>query len=74
MPGSSAAGPGGRAAPVAGIVRVRVPEPGLRQDLRAVKIVLHRELLRFWRDKLRMVSGWCSRCCGCWSWAPACPT
>ncbi|GAA0574935.1 MULTISPECIES: ABC transporter permease [Actinomadura] len=57
MPGSSAAGPGGRAAPVAGIVRVRVPEPGLRQDLRAVKIVLHRELLRFWRDKLRMVSG-----------------
>jgi ABC-2 type transport system permease protein len=39
------------------IVRVRVPERGLRQDLRAVKIVLHRELIRFWRDKLRMVSG-----------------
>ncbi|MEV3926132.1 ABC transporter permease [Actinomadura coerulea] len=41
----------------AGVVRVRVPERGLRQDLRAVKIVLHRELIRFWRDKLRMVSG-----------------
>ncbi|GAA2162580.1 ABC transporter permease [Actinomadura napierensis] len=45
------------AAPVADVVRVRVPEPGLRQDVRAVKIVLHRELIRFWRDKLRMVSG-----------------
>ncbi|TYB42017.1 ABC transporter permease [Actinomadura chibensis] len=45
------------AAPVADVVRVRVPEPGLRQDLRAVRIVLHRELIRFWRDKLRMVSG-----------------
>ncbi|MGP4025712.1 ABC transporter permease [Actinomadura sp. 3N407] len=45
------------AGPVADVVRVRVPEPGLRQDVRAVKIVLHRELLRFWRDKLRMVSG-----------------
>ncbi|WP_243723169.1 ABC transporter permease [Actinomadura sp. 7K507] len=46
-----------RVGPVADVVRVRVPEPGLRQDVRAVKIVLHRELLRFWRDKLRMVSG-----------------
>ncbi|MFG2089565.1 ABC transporter permease [Spirillospora sp. NPDC048824] len=45
------------AGPVADVARVRVPEPGLRQDVRAVKIVLHRELLRFWRDKLRMVSG-----------------
>jgi ABC-2 type transport system permease protein len=57
VPSSSGASPGGRAGPVADVVRVRVPEPGLRQDLRAVKIVLHRELLRFWRDKLRMVSG-----------------
>ncbi|MFI0481269.1 ABC transporter permease [Actinomadura sp. 9N215] len=48
---------GGAARPVADVVRVRVPEPSLRQDLRAVKIVLHRELIRFWRDKLRMVSG-----------------
>ncbi|WP_084263225.1 ABC transporter permease [Actinomadura formosensis] len=44
-------------AAVTEVVRVRVPERGLRQDLRAVKIVLHRELIRFWRDKLRMVSG-----------------
>lgn len=49
--------PAGPAGPVADVVRVRVPEPGLRQDVRAVKIVLHRELIRFWRDKLRMVSG-----------------
>jgi ABC-2 type transport system permease protein len=45
------------AAPAVPVVRVRVPERGLAQDLRAVKIVLHRELIRFWRDKLRMVSG-----------------
>ncbi|WP_243708761.1 ABC transporter permease [Actinomadura sp. GC306] len=62
MAGSPDAGPADansarRAGQVADLVRVRVPEPGLRQDLRAVKIVLHRELLRFWRDKLRMVSG-----------------
>ncbi|HLV71596.1 ABC-2 type transport system permease protein [Actinomadura hallensis] len=49
--------PGAGTGAAAGVVRVRVPEPGLRQDVRAVKIVLHRELLRFWRDKLRMVSG-----------------
>lgn len=51
------AGPKGAAGTVADVVRVRVPERGLRQDARAVKIVLHRELIRFWRDKLRMVSG-----------------
>ncbi|QXJ19562.1 ABC transporter permease [Actinomadura graeca] len=44
-------------APSAGVVRVTVPERSVRHDLRAVKIVLHRELIRFWRDKLRMVSG-----------------
>ncbi|WP_433323368.1 ABC transporter permease [Spirillospora sp. CA-294931] len=38
------------------IVRVRVPERSVRHDLRAVKIVLHRELIRFWRDRIRMVS------------------
>ncbi|WP_329520805.1 ABC transporter permease [Spirillospora sp. NBC_01491] len=42
---------------VPGVARVRVPERSVRHDLRAVKIVLHRELIRFWRDKLRMVSG-----------------
>jgi daunorubicin resistance ABC transporter membrane protein len=39
------------------VVRVRVPERGARHDLRAIKIVLHRELIRFWRDRMRMVSG-----------------
>lgn len=57
MTSSTRAGSPDAAAPVADVVRVRVPEPGLRQDARAVRIVLHRELIRFWRDKLRMVSG-----------------
>ena len=39
------------------IVRVRVPERSVRHDLRAVKIVLHRELIRFWRDRTRMIGG-----------------
>jgi ABC-2 type transport system permease protein len=39
------------------VVGVSVPERSLRHDLRAVKIVLHRELLRFWRDRTRMVAG-----------------
>jgi daunorubicin resistance ABC transporter membrane protein len=39
------------------VVRVRVPERSVRHDMRAVKIVLHRELLRFWYDRMRMVSG-----------------
>lgn len=39
------------------IVRVRVPERSVMHDLRAVKIVLHRELIRFWRDRMRMIGG-----------------
>jgi daunorubicin resistance ABC transporter membrane protein len=39
------------------VVQVRVPERSVRHDMRAVKIVLHRELLRFWYDRMRMVSG-----------------
>lgn len=39
------------------VVRVHVPTRSLRHDLRAVKIVLHRELIRFWRDRMRMISG-----------------
>jgi ABC-2 type transport system permease protein len=38
------------------VARIRVAEPSLRHDLRAVKIVLHREMLRFFDDKLRMGS------------------
>ncbi|WP_242892781.1 ABC transporter permease [Actinomadura litoris] len=44
-------------APAAEVVRVSVPERSVRHDLRAVRIVLHRELIRFWRDKVRLVSG-----------------
>jgi daunorubicin resistance ABC transporter membrane protein len=36
-------------------VRVRVPERSLQRDLRAVKIVLQRELIRFWQDRMRIV-------------------
>jgi ABC-2 type transport system permease protein len=38
------------------IARVRVPGRGLRNDLRAVKIVWHRELLRFMSDRPRIIS------------------
>jgi ABC-2 type transport system permease protein len=36
------------------VVGVRVPEGGLRQDLRAIKVVWQRELIRFVSDKPRM--------------------
>ncbi|MEU9884040.1 ABC transporter permease [Sphaerisporangium sp. NPDC051017] len=39
-----------------GVVQVRVPGRSVRHDLRAIKIVLHRELLRFVNDRTRMVS------------------
>ena len=38
------------------IAQVRVARRSLRHDLRAVKIVLHRELLRFLYDRARMLS------------------
>lgn len=41
----------------AGVVRVKVPERSIWHDVRAVKIVFHRELLRFWSDRMRIVSG-----------------
>jgi ABC-2 type transport system permease protein len=37
-----------------GVVGVRVPEGGLRQDLRAVKVVWQRELIRFVSDRARI--------------------
>lgn len=40
----------------AAAIRVAVPSGGLKQDLRAISIVWRRELIRFWRDKLRMVT------------------
>jgi ABC-2 type transport system permease protein len=36
-------------------VQVRLPAHGMRHDLRAVKIVLQRELIRFWMDRMRIV-------------------
>ncbi len=36
--------------------RVRVPAGGLRADLRGVKVVWQRELIRFQRDRLRIVT------------------
>ncbi|WP_329235581.1 ABC transporter permease [Actinoallomurus sp. NBC_01490] len=38
------------------VARVHVARRGLAHDLRAVKIVLHRELLRFLYDRSRMIS------------------
>jgi len=40
---------------VAEPVRVRVPSRGLGHDLRAIKVVMHRELIRFWQDRMRIV-------------------
>jgi ABC-2 type transport system permease protein len=42
-------------APVS-VAPVRLPAGGLRQDLRAAKIVCQRELIRFGRDRARIVS------------------
>jgi ABC-2 type transport system permease protein len=38
------------------VAQVRLPEGGLRQDLRAIKIVWHRELIRFSRDRTRVIT------------------
>ncbi len=50
-PAGATAG-GGAPAPV----RVVIPPGGWRADLRGVKVVWQRELIRFWRDKLRIVT------------------
>jgi ABC-2 type transport system permease protein len=42
--------------PVTAAIRVSVPERGFRQDLRAVRIVWYRELMRFKSDRLRFVT------------------
>jgi ABC-2 type transport system permease protein len=38
-------------------IRVLVPEPSIRQDLRAAAIVWRRELIRFRSDRLRVITG-----------------
>ena len=44
------------AAPVAPVARVHVPARSLRGDVRAVKIVWQRELIRFSRDRMRIIT------------------
>ena len=44
-------------APASGdVVRVQVPVQGLRHDIRAVRVVWQREMIRFTRDRLRVVT------------------
>ncbi|MEV4063728.1 ABC transporter permease [Nonomuraea dietziae] len=40
----------------ADVVNVRIPARGTGHDLRAIKVVLHREMLRFLSDRTRMLS------------------
>ena len=40
----------------ASIAHVAVPEGGLLHELRAIRVVWEREMIRFWRDKARVVS------------------
>lgn len=44
------------ARPAAAPLRVVVPPGGWRADLRGVKVVWQRELIRFWRDRLRILT------------------
>jgi len=48
------------------------PTRSLRSELRAIKVVWKRELIRFRRDRLRILTRWCSRSCSCSCSAPAC--
>lgn len=48
--------PTARAREQASVANVRVPERGLRHDLRAIKVVWHREMIRFSQDRLRIVT------------------
>jgi ABC-2 type transport system permease protein len=43
-------------APAGEVVRVRVPERTLRGELRAIKVVWRRELIRFRNDRMRIVT------------------
>jgi len=43
-------------AQAAAALRLRAPTGGLRADVRAIKVVWQRELIRFWRDRLRIVT------------------
>ncbi|MCL2769336.1 MAG: ABC transporter permease [Solirubrobacterales bacterium] len=52
LPGAAPPAPGGAGA----VAKVHVPARSLRGELRAVRIVWQRELIRFSRDRLRMVT------------------
>jgi ABC-2 type transport system permease protein len=58
--GACAAEPGASAKPAAGatadVIRVRVPPRSFRSELRAIKIVWKRELIRFGKDRIRIVT------------------
>ena len=45
-----------RGGPAHGIARVRVPARSVRSELRAIKVVWKRELIRFRRDRLRILT------------------
>ena len=45
-----------RGGPAHGIARVRVPARSVRSELRAIKVVWKRELIRFSRDRLRILT------------------
>lgn len=38
------------------VMGVRVPQKSIAGDIRAIKVVWKRELIRFWRDRLRMIT------------------
>ena len=61
---------GGPMSTFATIVRVRVPERSYRNELRAIKIVWTRELIRFRKDRLGSSRHSSSRCCSCSRSAP----
>jgi ABC-2 type transport system permease protein len=53
---TTTAGPAGTPTPQHQIVRVHVPKRSLGSEVRAIKIVWRRELIRFFGDKLRIVT------------------
>ncbi len=66
-------GPSVASVPRTPIAPVRRAPSGLAADVRAVRIVCHRELLRWYKDRGRMAAGLVSPCYGCSCSAPDCP-
>ena len=54
-PGDAGAGRAGSGS-TAPVVRVSVPQRSLRSELRAIKIVWRRELIRYRSDRMRMIT------------------